>query len=106
MPYNCISNNSAGPQQFPPILAPPTTVTKISEFAPSPSPQSGLGGSTNPKSSVVPSTGSLPGFSPANGPASGLASGVSAASSSVNQLPTLTSALVLLSVNLLIFVAL
>ncbi|KAI9106504.1 hypothetical protein K1719_022032 [Acacia pycnantha] len=95
-----------GPQKFPPLVAPPTTVTKISDFAPSSSPQSYPGGPMNPKSSAVPSTGSIPGFTPANGPASGLLSGASAASSSMNPMRTLTYALVLLFVKLLISVAL
>ncbi|KAJ7965580.1 lysM domain-containing GPI-anchored protein 1-like [Quillaja saponaria] len=65
-----------GPQQFPPLVVPPTSATRDAVFAPSPSPQSDGPGSTTPKSSVVPSTGSLPGFPPANGP-SGSASGAS-----------------------------
>ncbi|KAF7829841.1 lysM domain-containing GPI-anchored protein 1-like [Senna tora] len=96
-----------GPQQFPALVAPPTTVTRISEFSPAPSPQSDLGGPTNPKSSVVPATGSFPaGFTPANGPSSGLASGASGANSTLNPLPALTSTLLFLFVKLLISVAL
>ncbi|XP_054796660.1 lysM domain-containing GPI-anchored protein 1-like [Prosopis cineraria] len=94
-----------GPQKFPPLVAPPTTVTRITELAPAPSPQSYSGGPTNPKSSVVPSTGSIPGFTRANGPAVGLLSGASAASSLLNPIPTLTPALVLLFVKLLISLA-
>ncbi|XP_004500557.1 lysM domain-containing GPI-anchored protein 1-like [Cicer arietinum] len=96
-----------GQQEFPPLIAPPTSVEKESEFAPAPSPSSqsdGTGG-RSPTSSVVPSTG-ISGFTPANGPISGISSGASAASSLVKPLPTLTPALVLLLVKLMIPVAL
>ncbi|KAE9608987.1 putative LysM domain-containing protein [Lupinus albus] len=92
-----------GPQEFPDLIAPPTTITRESIFAPAPAPQSHGSGVTTPKSSVVPSTGSFPGFSPANGPNSGIASGASAACSSANPLPaTLACALLLLLVNLML----
>ena len=107
MPSKYILNDAAGPQEFPPLIAPPTSVRRESVFAPAsaPAPQfDGIGPAT-PKSSVVPSTG-LPGFSPANGPVSALSSGASSACSLVNPLPMLTSALVLLFVKLMITVAL
>ncbi|OIW14495.1 hypothetical protein TanjilG_12088 [Lupinus angustifolius] len=92
-----------GPQEFPDLIAPPTTVTSESIFGPAPAPQSHGNGLTTPKSSVVPSTGPFPGFSPANGPVSGIASAASAACSLVNPLPaTLTSALLLLLVTLML----
>ncbi|KAI4337805.1 hypothetical protein L6164_016180 [Bauhinia variegata] len=95
-----------GPQQFPPLVAPPTSVPKESLFAPAPSPQSDVGGTITPRS-LVPAAGSFPGFSPANGPiSSGLASGASDACSLVNPLPILMVALVLLFVKFLIPVAL
>ncbi|XP_061363951.1 lysM domain-containing GPI-anchored protein 1-like [Gastrolobium bilobum] len=94
-----------GPQEFPPLIAPPTSVRRESEFAPAPSPQSDGAGLVTPKPSLVPASG-LPGFSPANGPISGISSGASAACSLVNPLPTLMSALVLLLVKLMIPVAL
>ncbi|KAK9167603.1 hypothetical protein Scep_002794 [Stephania cephalantha] len=60
---------NAGEHQFPPLIAPPTTVIRDSMFAPAPAPSLSDGaGSKTPKSSFVPSSGSLPGFSPANGP--------------------------------------
>ncbi|CAL0319397.1 unnamed protein product [Lupinus luteus] len=92
-----------GPQAFPDLIAPPTTVTRDPIFAPAPAPQSHGSGLTTPKSSVVPSIGSFPGFSPANGPISGIASGASAACSFMNPLPaTLASALLLLFVKLML----
>ncbi|CAL0305516.1 unnamed protein product [Lupinus luteus] len=72
------------PQEFLDLIAPPTTVTRESIFAPAPAPQSDGSGLITPKSSVLPSTG----FSPANGPISGIASDASAACSLVNPLPT------------------
>ncbi|KAG6774223.1 hypothetical protein POTOM_021574 [Populus tomentosa] len=81
-----------GPQQFPPLVAPPTTVIKDSTFAPAPAPQSD-GSSTptpTPKTGVVPATGSLPGLSPASGP-----SGSISASFSANPSSTLVIAAVL-----------
>ncbi|CAI8584200.1 unnamed protein product [Vicia faba] len=93
-----------GTQEFPPLIAPPTTVARESIFAPAPSPTSPLDGTDgrSPKPSVVPSTG----FTPANGPVSGISSGASAASSLVKPLPALTVPLVLLLVKLMIPVAL
>ncbi|KAK7824855.1 lysM domain-containing GPI-anchored protein 1 [Quercus suber] len=86
-----------GAQQFPPLVAPPNSVTRDSMFAPSPSPQSNGAGTPTPKSSGVPktTTGSLPGLGlpPANSP---IASASSDASSLVNSLATFPSALVLI----------
>ncbi|KAG6786169.1 hypothetical protein POTOM_007764 [Populus tomentosa] len=82
-----------GPQQFPPLLAPPTTVIRDSTFAPAPAPQSD-GSSTptpTPKTEVVPATGSLPGLPPAGGPV-----GSFSFSYSVNPSATLMIAAVLL----------
>ncbi|XP_057444873.1 lysM domain-containing GPI-anchored protein 1-like [Lotus japonicus] len=94
-----------GLQEFPPLVAPPTSVEKDPTFAsgPAPSPQSHGSGLPSPKSSGMPG---LPGFSPANGPVSGISSGASAACSLVKPSPTLTSALVLLLAMLVIPVAL
>ncbi|CAA2949363.1 Hypothetical predicted protein [Olea europaea subsp. europaea] len=74
-----------GSQQFPQLIAPPTVVPD-SLFSPAPSP-SEAGGfpTTNPKSSVVPSSGAGIGFPPANGPA-GSASGTSDARALMNNL--------------------
>ncbi|KAK4274022.1 hypothetical protein QN277_017314 [Acacia crassicarpa] len=91
-----------GPQQFPPLTAPPTTVPRASIFAPAPSPLSHGAGPLSPKSSVVPASGSFPGVQPANGPISGLTSGASYACSLLNPLPALTSALVFSLVKLMI----
>ncbi|KAL2467726.1 LysM domain-containing GPI-anchored protein 1 [Forsythia ovata] len=69
-----------GSQQFPPLIAPPTVVPDLL-FSPAPSPsESGGFPTTNPKSSVVPSSGAGIGIPPANGP-TGSASGSSGASS-------------------------
>ncbi|KAM7253356.1 hypothetical protein ACFE04_025974 [Oxalis oulophora] len=68
-----------GPQQFPLLIAPPTSVIGDSSFAPVPAPQEAGSGSTIP-GTVVPSTGSFPGFAPTNGP-SGSISGSSNACS-------------------------
>jgi len=105
MPYKYISNDVTGPLEFPPLIAPPTTVAKDTVFGPAPAPLFDGAGPISPISSVVPSTG-LPGFSPANGPISGISSGASAACSLVKPLPALTYALVLLLVKLMIPVAL
>ncbi|RDX71875.1 LysM domain-containing GPI-anchored protein 1, partial [Mucuna pruriens] len=94
-----------GSQEFPPLIAPPTSVARDSVFAPAPSPQFDGAGPASPISSLVPATG-LPGFSPANGPISGISSGASAACSLAKPLPALTTALVLLLVKLIIPVAL
>ncbi|XP_054788894.1 lysM domain-containing GPI-anchored protein 1-like [Prosopis cineraria] len=95
-----------GPQQFPPLTAPPTSVARDSVFAPAPAPAplSDGAGKSSPKSSAVPR--SFPGSQPANGPISGLTSGASGACSLVNPLPALTSALVFLLVKLMISMAL
>ncbi|GAV84125.1 LysM domain-containing protein [Cephalotus follicularis] len=79
-----------GPQQFPPLVAPPTSVTTDSMFSPAPSPQEAGAGAV-PR--TVPSSGSLPGFPPASGP-SGSASGVSSAFPLPNLLATYPIALV------------
>ncbi|EXB44375.1 LysM domain-containing GPI-anchored protein 1 [Morus notabilis] len=58
-----------GAQQFPPLIAPPTSVIRDSMFAPSPAPQSDGLRTLAPRSSLVPSTtGSLPGLAPVGGP--------------------------------------
>ncbi|KAF4348741.1 hypothetical protein CsatB_007851 [Cannabis sativa] len=57
-----------GPQKFPPLIAPPSSVIRDSIFAPSPSPQSEGVGALTPRSSLVPATGSLPGLAPIGGP--------------------------------------
>ncbi|CAL1412422.1 unnamed protein product [Linum trigynum] len=69
-----------GQQQFPALIAPPTTVTRDATFAsaPAPSPQGYAGGNIGP--TTVPTTGSMPGgFPAANGPV-GSASGSDACS--------------------------
>lgn len=72
--FFCTGFELAGPQQFPPLIAPPTSVGP-DLFAPAPAPAESTGAPTTvPKSSVVPSTGMGIGFPPANGPA-GSASG-------------------------------
>ncbi|KAL9449818.1 hypothetical protein AB3S75_011697 [Citrus x aurantiifolia] len=83
-----------GPQQFPPLIAPPSSVTRDSTFAPSPAPQSdgaGPAAATTPKSSVVPSSGSIPGLPPASGPSGS----VSSACSLTNSLSTFPPAFML-----------
>ncbi|XP_039000479.1 lysM domain-containing GPI-anchored protein 1-like isoform X2 [Hibiscus syriacus] len=78
-----------GPQQFPILIAPPTYVPD-SAFAPAPSPHSdGSTTTTVPKTSKVPSTGSLPGFGPAGAPLGSM----SDASTLVNSVSTLPAAL-------------
>ncbi|KDP32790.1 hypothetical protein JCGZ_12082 [Jatropha curcas] len=81
-----------GPQEFPPLLAPPTTVNKGSIFspAPAPAPLSAGSGTTVPKTTVLPTTG-LPGLPPVGGPMGG----ASAACSLVNPLATSLIAVVL-----------
>ncbi|KAF8023629.1 hypothetical protein BT93_F0973 [Corymbia citriodora subsp. variegata] len=91
-----------GVQQFPPLIAPPNSVSKDSTFAPAPAPQSEVAGS--PKSSVVPSTSSLPGFNPAASGPAGSASGVSVARSLMNPIDILPAVVtLLLFVKLMIF---
>ncbi|PPS11337.1 hypothetical protein GOBAR_AA09303 [Gossypium barbadense] len=81
-----------GPQQFPPLVAPPTYVTRDSVFAPAPAPQSdGATTATVPKTSTVPSTGSLPGFPPAGAPFGSLSN----ASTLMNSAAALPAALVI-----------
>ncbi|KAG6602091.1 LysM domain-containing GPI-anchored protein 1, partial [Cucurbita argyrosperma subsp. sororia] len=87
-----------GPQQFPPLKAPPTTVIRDSNFAPAPSPQSDGTGSPAPRSGLIPSSiGSLPGFPPASGPVgTGFSSPSSSSSSSLaNPLGSILAALML-----------
>ncbi|KAE8077442.1 hypothetical protein FH972_016007 [Carpinus fangiana] len=81
-----------GTQQFPPLIAPPSSVVHDSVFAPSPSPQSSDGaGTTKPKSTVMPTTtGIVPLLAPASSP---VASASSDAWSLVNSLATFPSAL-------------
>ncbi|KAL5149740.1 LysM domain-containing GPI-anchored protein 1 [Glycine soja] len=101
-----------GLQRFHPLIAPPTSVIRESEFAftpslsPSQSSQSQETGLTAPKSSVMPATRSFAGFSPANGPVSRIASGASATPSLANPMLVLTFAFMLLLVKLLIPLAL
>uniref|UniRef100_A0A5B6ZDL2 LysM domain-containing protein n=1 Tax=Davidia involucrata TaxID=16924 RepID=A0A5B6ZDL2_DAVIN len=87
-----------GPQQFPLLIAPPSSVSRDSIFSPAPSPSESGGAPTPiPKSSVVPGSGSVIGLPPASGP-SGSASGASGASgacSLVNPLANLPIAIVL-----------
>ncbi|KAF3445666.1 hypothetical protein FNV43_RR10842 [Rhamnella rubrinervis] len=87
-----------GVQRFPPLIAPPTSVSRESIFAPAPSPESVTGGATTPRSPLVPTTaGSLPGLPPASGPSSGIGSGgASDASPLVTPLATVTSASMLI----------
>ncbi|KAK3230661.1 hypothetical protein Dsin_002542 [Dipteronia sinensis] len=75
-----------GPQQFPPLIVPPSSVSRDTMFAPAPAPQSDGAGTTTPKTSVVPSTGSLPGLPPASGPSGSASGSASDASSLVNSL--------------------
>ncbi|KAL4310158.1 hypothetical protein GQ457_01G012340 [Hibiscus cannabinus] len=79
-----------GPQQFPPLVAPPTYV-RDSVFAPAPAPQSDGTTTTVPKTSTVPSIGSLPELSPAGAPLGSM----SDASTLVNSVATLPVALVI-----------
>ncbi|KAK7385202.1 hypothetical protein VNO78_30915 [Psophocarpus tetragonolobus] len=106
-----------GSQHLPPLIPPPTSVTKESVFAIAPSPlllpsssSSPLLSSlpsegtvrTAPESSVMPATGSFPRFSHTNGPDSRIAS---AAPSLVNPLPLMFTFMLLL-IKLMIPVAL
>ncbi|KAF5740314.1 LysM-domain GPI-anchored protein 1 precursor [Tripterygium wilfordii] len=81
-----------GGQQFPPLVAPPTTVIRDTTFAPSPAPQSD--GAT-PRTSVVPTTMSLPQSPPANGPSGTATGAASYAACSVNEFITSLTTLVL-----------
>ncbi|XP_015885663.2 lysM domain-containing GPI-anchored protein 1 [Ziziphus jujuba] len=79
-----------GAQQFPPLIAPPSSVIRESIYAPAPSPRSDGAGTLSPKSPLVPTTsGSHPGLPlpPESGP-----SGSASDASPVNPLATLTSA--------------
>lgn len=81
-----------GPQQFPPLVAPPTTVSRDSTYAPAPAPESAGAGTTLPHPSVVPGGRSFPGLGPAaNSPIGSL----SDACSLINSLATLPGALAL-----------
>ncbi|KAL9681902.1 hypothetical protein QQ045_013692 [Rhodiola kirilowii] len=55
-----------GPQLFPPLIAPPSSVPHDTMFPPAPAPQSAGGVPTNP--GTIPSTGALPNFAPSNSP--------------------------------------
>lgn len=58
-----------GPQQFPPLVVPPTSVGPDVMFAPAPSPsESGGAPMDGPHSSVVPASGSVIAFPPSGGP--------------------------------------
>ncbi|KAG8633100.1 lysM domain-containing GPI-anchored protein 1 [Manihot esculenta] len=82
-----------GPQQLPSLIAPPTSVTRDSVLgpAPAPAPQSAGSGTTTPKSTVVPTTGTILGLPPLGGPIGG----ASGACSLVNPLATYLITLVL-----------
>ncbi|XP_058089606.1 lysM domain-containing GPI-anchored protein 1-like [Magnolia sinica] len=80
-----------GEHQFPPLITPPTVLTRVSWGAPSPAPSISDGVTTITPKSSVPGTVSFPGVSPANGPSGSL----SAAPSSVNPLSGFLSALCL-----------
>ncbi|KAJ9167082.1 hypothetical protein P3X46_021759 [Hevea brasiliensis] len=84
-----------GPQQFPTLLAPPTSVTRDAVFgpapAPAPAPHSDGSGTTTPRSTVVSTTGTLPGLPPVGGPIGG----ASDACSLVNPLATSLIAMML-----------
>ncbi|XP_062020424.1 lysM domain-containing GPI-anchored protein 1-like [Rosa rugosa] len=82
-----------GPQQFPPLKAPPTSVIRDATFAPAPAPQSD-GSIAGAPQSTVPSTtsSSLPGLAPIGGPSGSS----SAACSLVTPLTNLPSAVLLL----------
>ncbi|CAN1235752.1 LysM domain-containing GPI-anchored protein 1 [Linum perenne] len=88
-----------GPQQFPPLVAPPTTVPKDFAFSPAsaPSPHA-FGGGSLP--STVPATGSLPGFTAANGPM-GSAAGSDACSVTIHYRTFVASFVLLMVVNLM-----
>ncbi|XP_014503269.1 lysM domain-containing GPI-anchored protein 1 [Vigna radiata var. radiata] len=104
-------------QRFPPLRAPPSSLTRESvvAFPPSlspsqppllsqsPSSPSEGTGLTAPKSSVMPATRSFPVFSPGSGPVGRIAS---AASSLVSAIPILTPSFMLLLITLMIPVAL
>ncbi|KAK4352723.1 hypothetical protein RND71_028241 [Anisodus tanguticus] len=67
-----------GPQQFPPLVAPPTSVGSDSMFAPVPSPfESGGAPMDGPHSSVVPASGSVIAFPPSGGPSGSTSSACS-----------------------------
>ncbi|KAK6939867.1 LysM domain [Dillenia turbinata] len=81
-----------GAQEFPPLMDPPSSVGKESIFAPSPSPRSDGGGTSGgtiaPSSSVVPSTGSLPGIT-ANAPSGSASSDASSMLKPLASRPTI-----------------
>lgn len=80
-------------QQFPPLLAPPSSVTHDSMFAPAPAPESDGSGTASPKSSVQPTTtGTASQLSPTGSP---IATVSSDARSLVNPLATFPSALLI-----------
>ncbi|XP_050366093.1 lysM domain-containing GPI-anchored protein 1-like [Argentina anserina] len=82
-----------GPQQFPPLIAPPTSVIRDTTFAPAPSPQSDGSGTGTPQSTVPSTTSSLlPGLAPIGGPSGSS----SAASSLVMPLTNFPSAVLLI----------
>ncbi|XAR55574.1 hypothetical protein NMG60_11035685 [Bertholletia excelsa] len=59
-----------GPQQFPPLIAPPTSASKGSLFSPAPAPSLSGGGALagGPRSSLMPSSSSGIGLPPTNSP--------------------------------------
>ncbi|KAK3006873.1 hypothetical protein RJ639_016718 [Escallonia herrerae] len=86
-----IAGCATGPQQFPPLTAPPTALSPDSLFAPAPSPSQSGGSATNTPTSVAPASGTVVGFPPANGPTGSF----SGACSLVNPLGSLRNAIVL-----------
>ena len=89
LPKLWFTKMDAGIQQFPLLIAPPSSVGP-SLFAPAPAPSQAGGAATSPKSSVVPSSGSGLGLPPTNAPSGGLSS----ASPVVNPLATFPLAIV------------
>lgn len=81
-----------GAQQFPPLIAPPSSIIHDSMFAPSPSPESdGAGTKKNPSTVVPTTTGIVPPLPPASSPFAS----ASNACSLVNSLATFPLALLL-----------
>ncbi|KAM7507736.1 hypothetical protein LguiA_018189 [Lonicera macranthoides] len=78
-----------GPQPFPPLIAPPSSVSPDFMFAPAPSPFQAGGPATTVPNSVVPSTGTGFHFPTANGPSGS----ISIASSLVNPVASLPLAI-------------
>ncbi|GAB2271468.1 LysM domain-containing GPI-anchored protein 1 [Dionaea muscipula] len=79
-----------GPRQFPPLIVPPSTVTKESIYAPSPAPsQSGGGPGTRAAgSAMAPSSSALLGSNPAGGPTASISGNAASGSSLLNPFAT------------------